>query len=195
MKKIIFLMYLLLILIILLPQTEAGLFDQLFPNPIIRDLVVDIDSPHVIRTGNEFILITRIKNMNEGDNNVTVENIKILDSENRIIREVNPEREIEPIKEEIDYIKEKLNPNNPLQEQRIDNDEIQRINLKLNENVFKEKFILYIHDFDHSPEIGDTINIPLNIPKIGRRRFSRKTLRNYLFVLQFLTHQRPVSAL
>jgi|SRR3989344_4892872 len=105
MKKVIFLTYIMIIfLTISLSQTEAGLFDWLIPDSPVDNLVINIHGPNILRLGDipeDKIVIRTVITNNNSDIPIIINKIKILNSNNEIVRDLNINTPINPIKEEI----------------------------------------------------------------------------------------------
>ena len=69
---------------------------------LIKNINIDIDSPSVVRTGNEIIFILRIDNMNEDmyDKELVIKKIEILDYGNKKVEKSDYNKVFKSIKKE-----------------------------------------------------------------------------------------------
>lgn len=158
-QKIVLLFFVVLFII----QMSANVLGQKDLNDIVlQNINISIDSPRVIRSGNEIIVRVIVKNLN-GDTPIILNSVDILNSKDKIIRTSNENKFINPIKREV----ERLNKLNNLRYSKSCTPETEleyyETAMEIRNNTFSKGFFLDIHNFDFDPKIGENITIPIRI--------------------------------
>src|SRR3989344_5031997 len=153
---------------------------------------VEVDSPSIIRNGNETIFIIRIQNLDENNNSeLIVRDIKIFDSNKKIIKISDSNKEVYSMKKELDYIEKQIKKGKYGEE---DTPELKEAIFGIKDKEFKERFVLNLNDFKSPLEIGDKIDIFLKI-KITYERKNYILERNHTILISPLlpspSHNSP----
>jgi len=153
------------------------------------DIFVEFHSSSVIRTGNIFPASITIRNLNE---NLTldIKKVTILNDGKKIIKAEDINKEIKSLKkilkreEEIrDYLQKPEFCEIPgLTEEQPEYQEYIKIISEIKNETFKKSFRLDIRDFDDTLEIGELINISIDIEfKIDGEKYVVRRERAVLF--------------
>ncbi len=162
-NRIVFCIFVVCILFLTINLVEAKIEED-----IINNIIIDVDSPSVIRVGNEFPLILRIINMNEDsyDSDLIVKDIKILNSKNKEIKNSNINKIPKSVKKEIsdlNKIKQQIQKNPQMCKEKEFEEKMKKTTSILSEREFKESYILDIQNFYYYRLIGETIFIPIKV--------------------------------
>lgn len=125
----------------------------------IQNVNVNLDGSTVLRRGTITVLIVKIENTNKGTD-LTIKNIKLLDSSNNIIDKDVINQKIKPIRKEINKLNNIITLPLPFMKGPMYMWWAQKIIPKIQEGSFRKSYRPDIRDFSLlSPKIGERVNI------------------------------------
>jgi len=140
----------LIFLILLVPLTYAQNSEE-----EISFLNITLDGSSALRSGDIFIIKPTITNL--GKDNASIEKIKIISPKKEKIREFTINKNILPVKEQIDRL-------DSLKLSSLENKlELKRLRNEVRFKSFSKAFYLNINDFSDSLNVGDIVIIPLEL--------------------------------
>ena len=158
MKETLFIGFLCVILLMSLTIVSA----EKNMDEVVQNLVIEVDGTDVLRSGDEIIVRTIVKNLNN-DTQIILDSIDILNSKNKLIKASNENKLIKPIKQDVT----RLNELNSLRYNKLSTLEIEKEYyekaIKIKNETFSKGFLLNIHDFDSNPQIGENVTIPIKL--------------------------------
>jgi len=177
-----------LVIFILLIILNISMISASKPKDDIN-ISVDFHSSSVIRTGNIFPASITIRNLNENAT-LDIKKVTILNDGKKMIKTENINKEIKSIKEDIRREKEIINylkkpefcESQELAKEQPEYQEYMEIISKIKNETFQKSFRLDIRDFDENPDIGEIINVSIDIEvKIGNEKYVVHKERGILF--------------